>query len=120
MQILNDFGWNSCCNTVCRDVVCDDRPCAYYGSVADSHPWQHRNVGAQPGILSNRDRTVVEDALQPFNRVNRMIGADQAAPRAYQGAMTNGDDVGIEERAVQIYKGHPLEVYVLAHDTLET
>ena len=78
--------------------MCDNRPCAYYGSVAayygsvaDSHPWQHRNVGAQPGILSNRDRTVVEDALQPFYRVNRMIGADQAAPRAYQGAMANGE-----------------------------
>ena len=49
-----------------------------------------------------------------------MIGADQTAPRAYQGAMANGDNVGIEERAVQVYKGHPLEVYVLAHDTLET
>ena len=98
----------------------DYRPCAYYGSVADSYSWQHCYVGAQPGILSNRDRTVVEDALQPFNRVNRMIGADQAAPRAYQGAMANGDDVGIEERAVQVHKSHPLEVYVLAHDTLET
>ena len=41
MQILNDFGWNSCCNTVCRDVVCNYAIGSYNDSIANGYSWQN-------------------------------------------------------------------------------
>ena len=52
MQILNDFGWNSCCNTVCRDVVCNYAIGSYNGSIANGYSWQNADVVGQPHIIA--------------------------------------------------------------------
>lgn len=57
MQILNDFGWNSCSNTVCWDVVCDYAIGSYNDSIANGYSWQNADVVGQPHIITYHNST---------------------------------------------------------------
>ena len=64
MQILDDFGWNSCCNAVGWDVVCHYTVGANNDSIANGYSWEHADVVGQPDIITYNNSTFGLDFAQ--------------------------------------------------------
>ena len=103
-QIFNYLSWISYCHRVVWNIINYHTSCANNTTVAYRHSWTNDDTCAQPTIVANSDTTTFFDSFSPFNIVDRVVGCDQLAIRAYFCMSTYAYESSIKHGCSIIYK----------------